>query len=209
MTTPLRPAPDGSDRRPITQADVPALARVLARAFADDPASGWVFRDDARREDLLERAWTLQLESIWLPFGECTTTVDLAGAACWMPPGGWNIPIRNQLALFGPIVRGAGRSTPRALAYLAVTERHHPRSPDHWYLPLLGVDPDLHGRGFGAHLLAPALERCDRDGLPAYLETAKERNLPFYERHGFRVSKQIALPRSGPPLWLMWREPGG
>ena len=32
---------------------------------------------------------------------------------------------------------------------------------------------------------------CDREGLPAYLETGKERNLAFYGRHGFRVVDEI------------------
>jgi hypothetical protein len=51
------------------------------------------------------------------------------------------------------------------------------------------------------------LERCDRDGVPAYLESSKERNVVLYERHGFRVVEQLRLPKDGPPIWRMWREP--
>ena len=50
------------------------------------------------------------------------------------------------------------------------------------------------------------LAQCDRDGTPAYLETARERNVAFYERHGFHVREQLTLS-SGPPVWLMWRDP--
>jgi hypothetical protein len=42
----------------------------------------------------------------------------------------------------------------------------------------------------------------------AYLECSKESNVDFYARHGFAVTERIVLPE-GPPLWLMWREPGG
>jgi hypothetical protein len=52
----------------------------------------------------------------------------------------------------------------------------------------------------------PALELCDRDGVPAYLEASKEDNVPFYARHGFRVTREIKLPR-GPIMYAMWREP--
>ena len=41
------------------------------------------------------------------------------------------------------------------------------------------------------------------------LENSKEENLPFYRGHGFTVTKEIRFARSAPPLWLMWREPGG
>ena len=75
-----------------------------------------------------------------------------------------------------------------------------------WYLPMIGVDPVAQGRGLGSALLGYALAACDRDGLPAYLETSNPRNLALYERHGFRVGKVIQAG-SSPPVWAMLREP--
>jgi len=71
---------------------------------------------------------------------------------------------------------------------------------------VLGTDPASQGRGIGSALLAPVLETCDRDGVGAYLESSKERNLAFYARHGFRMTGEVDLPR-GPRVWLMWRDP--
>ena len=84
-------------------------------------------------------------------------------------------------------------------------ERHHPHDP-HLYLGVLGVDPARQGSGVGSALLVPGLELCDREGLAAYLETGRERNLAFYGRHGFRVTESIRLP-AGPQVWLMRRDP--
>ena len=40
----------------------------------------------------------------------------------------------------------------------------HP-SADHWYLPMIGVDPNAQGRRLGSVLLQHALATCDADGL--------------------------------------------
>jgi len=55
--------------------------------------------------------------------------------------------------------------------------------------------------------MRPVLEHCDADGLPCYLESSKQRNVPFYRRHGFEVVEEVHLPGDGPPIWTMWREP--
>ena len=89
-------------------------------------------------------------------------------------------------------------------AVRAIEERH-PMQP-HYYLSVLGTDPEQQGGGIGSALLAPVLERCDAEGVPAYLESSKESNVGFYAQHGFVLTERIELPE-GPPLWLMWRRP--
>ena len=201
-----RPQPDGSDLRTIQPGDLPELSVALARAFEGNPGMGWTFRSDARRRGRLERGFELYLQRIWMPRGDPFTTEQLAGAACWLPPGGWHLPMAQQLRLLPGIASRAREDTPRLLRFFQIADAKHPREP-HWYLALLGVDPDHQGRGFGSHLMRPVLTRCDREKLPAYLETDTERNVAFYERHGFAVTEKFDLPGGGPPIWLMWREP--
>jgi len=92
------------------------------------------------------------------------------------------------------------------LRLLNLVEGMHPHEP-HWYLATLGTAVELQGQGVGSALMQPVLEHCDAEGLPAYLESSKERNVPFYRRHGFEVVKEVPLPGGGPKLWTMWREP--
>jgi predicted N-acetyltransferase YhbS len=70
------------------------------------------------------------------------------------------------------------------------------------------VVPERQGEGIGARLMAPGLERRDREGAAAYLEATSDRNRALYERHGFRAQGAIPLP-NGPTLWRMWRDPMG
>jgi GNAT superfamily N-acetyltransferase len=58
----------------------------------------------------------------------------------------------------------------------------------------LGVEPHLQGRSL-AQLMAPILERCTANG-PGPPESSKEKNLPLYERNGFRVTEKFQVPNA-------------
>jgi GNAT superfamily N-acetyltransferase len=98
-----------------------------------------------------------------------------------------------------------GSSALRGLRVLEFIEKRHPSEP-HWHLGVLGTDPPAQGRGLGGAVMAPVLDTCDRDGLPAYLESSKDRNVPYYRRFGFEVTEELRYP-GGPTVWAMWREP--
>jgi GNAT superfamily N-acetyltransferase len=103
-------------------------------------------------------------------------------------------------------VRAFGIRIDRALRTIPIVEKAHPAAP-HFHLAVLGTDPDHQGKGLGAAVIAPMLERCDREGVPAYLESSNPRNIPFYARHGFVESDPIPLIDGCPPVTPMWREP--
>lgn len=81
----------------------------------------------------------------------------------------------------------------------------HPHPP-HRYLDASADSSAQQGRGVGAALLGPALADCDARGIGAYLETSKEKNLGFYQKHGFRVRDEVVLSPEC-TVWTMWREP--
>jgi len=194
--------------RRATAADVPALAAALARAFAEDPVAAWAYRYERLRPRALERFQATRLRQL-IPEGEVWTNAELSCAALWAPPQRWRMSLAQVAALVPSFMhpRLIGRVPLVALGWEGL-ERRHPHNPPHWYLAVLGTDPSAQGRGLGSAMLEPVLARCDEDGVGAYLESSKERNIDFYARHGFRVSEEIRLLR-GPPMWKMWREPRG
>ena len=186
--------------------DVPRMAAALADAFADDPAMSWVVPDDGVRRDMTERAFTLFFERLWLEQDECYTTTNGVGAAVWELPDRWKVGAGAQLGLMPRLVSIYRRHTPRLLRSFFKLESGHPADP-HYYLPFVGVVPEWQGRGLGASLLKPVLDRCDAEGMPAYLEASSPRNRVLYERHGFAVTEEFHLGKGSPPLWRMWRDP--
>jgi GNAT superfamily N-acetyltransferase len=195
-----------SEVRRLHPSEAGRAGEALGAAFQDDPVMSWCFPRSDRRAAALGAGFELFLRRVWLEHDHCFTSDELAGAACWLPPGHWHLPVRRQLALTPSLLRlGRGRAA-RFVRLFALAERKHPRPP-HWYLASLGVAPAHQGRGLGSRLMHPILSRCDREGTPAYLEASSPRNRALYDRHGFEVTEELELPAGGPPLWLMWRDP--
>jgi GNAT superfamily N-acetyltransferase len=185
-------------------ADAVRIGAALGPAFFDDPVMRWCIPDDERRRRVLPQFFELYAQT-FLPYGEVYVTADLTGAALWAPPGQPAVDDRDADDFAERMEDILSVDAARTGELEALLDAHHPHDPL-FYLQFLGVEPAQQGHGVGSALMAPVLERCDREGLPAYLDATSARNRILYERHGFRTIAEIA-PASGPPLWQMWRDP--
>jgi len=209
MTTSASPAPPragsvaGAGVRKAAASDLPAVADTLSAAFLDDPFMTWVMPDRQRRRELLPRCFEAVADANH-PYDEIYTTASDAGVAVWIPPG--PPPTDEEMEeLVRWYAEVAEETADRLLCALELMAGQHPADP-HAYLFVLGTRPEWQGRGLGSALLREVLDRCDRDGTPAYLEATSPDNQRLYERHGFVVTGEIPLP-DGPALRPMWREP--
>ncbi|MCX5392251.1 GNAT family N-acetyltransferase [Streptomyces sp. NPDC006482] len=183
-------------------ADAESISRSLARAFGDDPMMRFFFPDDASREHALNRYFSTLFTRQYAHNAVCELTD--AAAAFWVPAEAADKAapdaetIRELMAILGDRAGLFGEAVGASLA-------HTPKEP-HWFLAVIGADPAAQGQGHGAALLRSGLAKADAAGLPVYLESSKEDNLPFYAHFGFTVREELSLPGGGPALWSMWRE---
>ena len=189
--------------RVAARSDLRAVSLVLARAFRGDPVHRWILPG--------ELDWALASDAFFamvmrdmLRHESVFTTEAREGAALWVPPYPKLPTLRERFAMAARWYAALGRRAAVVGRQLARVERAHPLEP-HWYLAVLGTDPRHQRRGVGSALLAPILARCDAERVPAYLESSKPANVPFYERHGFRVVGELAIEH-GPIIWRMLRE---
>jgi GNAT superfamily N-acetyltransferase len=197
------------DVRPLGRRDIRAAAAVLARAFYDDPVTSWMLPDDATRRRALLRGFAPLARHHFLPRAGSEIGVrdgTAAAAALWDPPGQRKPSLVEQL-ITAPTMLWAFRSRVSAsVRVMELMEEHHPEEP-HWYLMLIGSDPNVRGAGFGHALMRSRLDRCDAEGVPAYLENSNPNNEAYYLRFGFEIMGEIRLPDGGPAMWPMWRNP--
>jgi GNAT superfamily N-acetyltransferase len=187
-------------------ADIDSIADALVKAFHDDPVMLHMFRKEAGREKRLRVLFVSESKRA-LTRGALHTTAGgpAQGGAIWMAPNNWKTGGLELLGQIPLLIKMGLSNTTRALGVLGQMEKVHPKEP-HWYLAVLGTATEHQGKGVGSALMAPVLTRCDTEGIPAYLESSKESNVPFYERHGFAVTNEINV-KDGPTLWPMWRDP--
>ncbi len=182
------------------------IGKMLADAFQDDPIWIWLAPDEARRRKHLEAMFAQVIRSRVID-GLSYTTDGLGGAAVWAEPSRWKMTAKENLRSLVPSCRTIGLSQiRRGITALSIIDGFHPREP-HWYLEFLAARVDMRGKGFGSAVLKPMLERCDFEAMPAYLESSKFENVPFYERHGFEVTHEFQIGDDSPSMWAMWREP--
>jgi len=199
----VRPGGPRAARSPV-RADTNSVALTLARAFHDDPLVLHLIPEEQTRPRKLPLLFNV-LFQLALPFGGCDVTEGYESVALWRPPNKWHMPFWQYLTNGLPLLRVFGANALGALATMDVMERVHPHVP-HWYLQTLGTDPAKQGKGYGGILLRHRLRAVDAAGLPAYLESSKESNIPIYASFGFEVTGEIRIP-SGPTLYPMWRKP--
>lgn len=193
-------------RQVCDQADIPRVLDMLCRSFDQDPHINWMLRQDGQRSQAMRALFRLLLDPS--RGGELHVTHELHAAALWFSPAGADAGLSRDLAFFVRYPRIAGWTAAVAKALnLKRLQSLRPNEP-HYYLQLLGVDPGSQRHGLGSRLLLELTTRCDREGVPAYLETSREDNAAFYARQGFQVVARTRLSEAC-TLLSMLRAPHG
>ena len=185
----------------MTPADETYAIDTVVLAFAADPVARWSWPESHQYLTAMPRI-TMAFGGGAFAHNGAHCTDGYAGAALWLPAG-----VHPDEELLGEIVQGTVSTSIRDHVFTVFEQmaKYHPSEP-HWYLPMIGVDPAHQGKGHGAALMTYTLQQCERDHLPAYLESTNPRNISLYRRNGFEALGTIQVGAS-PPLVPMLRQP--
>ncbi|HEU4540963.1 MAG TPA: GNAT family N-acetyltransferase [Jiangellaceae bacterium] len=174
-----------------------SVVETVVSAFAADPAFRYFFPDEATFIDQAA-AFAGYLFDQRVHRGTVWVVENGAAVAMWDGPRTSDGNAANgheQITLDLP-----KPSLERLDRYGAVVYAALPPRP-HWYLGVLATHPGYAGRGWGRLAMTAGLDLAAAAGLPAYLETTKERNIELYRKAGWHVTESTVV--DGLQIWVM------
>jgi ribosomal protein S18 acetylase RimI-like enzyme len=195
----------------LTKSDLARGAELLVDAFWEDPLNLYFIPEGENRRKLFTDYLQFRLRFA-IMYGEVySTSPNFEGIAAWFPPGKSNMTYFRLMRAGGlGLVRVLGTDTisrmNRMASHFAETRKQHLPEP-HWHLFPIAVDPKHQGKGYASALMRPMLDRIQDEGLPCFLETQNENNVPLYEHFGFEVLYEEAVQEIELSTWGMVRSP--
>jgi ribosomal protein S18 acetylase RimI-like enzyme len=190
--------------------ELPAVLDVLARALRDNPMNVGMFGPEpARRFRSVRILYRMILSSLDDPPLVARTGSRIVGVAATAPPetcffyrsrarrfrikiGGREMTVESPAMPWRelPAMLRLGFPALNRAGLMGQCSAVHDPAGRHWHVELVGVEPDLQGRGIGGKLMGAVLRHTDAAGEPAHQETDTPENVRFYGRLGFDVVAQ-------------------
>jgi ribosomal protein S18 acetylase RimI-like enzyme len=194
----------------LQKTDLEPAVRTLVRAFTDYPLNKHYYPDVSQRDRINRDMFSLSFYS-GLRYGEMyTVSPEFEGVAIWYPPESYPLTaVQMQRAVpLSVFIRFAwhGGSRMRGVGDLLDDTQRRLVPEPHWFLSVIGVEPEHQGKGCAGRLIRPMLARLDEAGLPCYLDTLDEKNLSVYRHFGFEVIEEAIIPGTPLILWSMLRK---
>ena len=196
----------------LTKEDIPRAVECLKDAFKDDPLWAEVFKNDPDKDNSLTGFYATPL-LYGIKYGKAySATPEIEGVAVWVP-GKFATMTMWRMFRCGALLYGAkmGKETLQNLSIiskqLGPERKSLMKNKTYQYLMIIGVSGRAQGMGLASKLMDAMKEESEREGIHLYLETEKEENIAFYEKHGFKMLKKIVLKKLQLPMWLMERKP--
>lgn len=168
------------------------VADILSMAFDDNKSVNYVVNQNGNRQERI-RGLMEYSRDVCGAFGQVWISEDAEACALVLHPDKKRSTLNSLLwdAKLAFSVIGLNR-VGQVLSRESKIKSFHPKEPFS-YLWFIGVQPEFQGSGKGSQLLDEIIESSRRDNRPIYLETSVERNLPWYQKHGFEIFNTLDL----------------
>ena len=172
--------------------DKTLLTELLTKSFEENLSVNYVIQQDDKKLKRIRLLMEYSIEMCFL-FGEIWLSNDKKACALILYPHKKRTTLSSVFLDLNLIFRVIGVSGfGKVMSREVLIKKKQPKEKM-VYLWFIGVNPLYQHSGIGSLLLKEVLADAEKKGLPVYLETSTEKNLPWYQRFGFTIYDKLVF----------------
>ena len=174
---------------------------ILSKSFDDNKSVNYIIRKDRKRVQRIKLLMEYSFSVCYL-FGDVFISDNRDACVLLLCPEKKKMTVRSFVLDIKLVFTSLGLLNGfKAIRREAIIRKVHP-STAIYYLWFIGVEPLQQNKGVGRKLLEEVIEEGRSERRTICLETSTLKNIPWYERHGFSVYKELDF---GYKLYCMMR----
>ena len=182
--------------------DKSLIVNILAHSFYENKSVNYIIKQDSKRAQRIKGLMEYSFDMCY-SFGEVYLSDNKKACALILFPDKKKPNLKSVFSDFKLIVTCVGFSKLfKAMKRESKIKKLHPKELM-YYLWFIGVDPNDQNKGIGTALIQEVIAEGLSKQRPVYLETSTLKNIPWYEKFGFKIYNELNL---GYPLFFMKKE---
>jgi len=175
-----------------TRSDKELIVGILTNSFADNKSVNYIIQQDSKRIERIKSLMEYSFE-VCLMFGEVFISADKKGCALILFPDKKKTTVNSLLLDLKLLLKSTGlQNAIKAMKREEAIQKLHPDGLL-YYLWFIGVDNSEQNKGIGSALLQEVITQATLQKRLVILETSTEKNIPWYEKHGFKMYNKLNL----------------
>ncbi len=182
--------------------DKDRIVDILARSFDDNKSVNYIVKQDKKRAVRMRKLMEYSFDICYL-FGDVFLSEDKKGCALIVMPDKKKSTLKSIFLDIKLVASVIGLTNViKAMSRESRINKLHPKE-HFYYLWFIGVDPAEQSKGIGTALLNGIINEAKKENRPIYLETSTLKNIPWYEKFGFKIYNKLDF---GYELFCMKKE---
>jgi ribosomal protein S18 acetylase RimI-like enzyme len=168
------------------------IVDILSRSFNDNKSINYIIRQGTRRLESIKGLMAYSFE-MCKAFGQVFLTEDKKGCALILLPEQKKVNLRSILWDVKLISCCIGVSNLKRVIQREGKIKSLQPVGKLCYLWFIGVQPEEQNKGIGGALLTEVIHHAEQQNRTLCLETSTEKNLPWYQKFGFKIYNELDL----------------
>ena len=182
--------------------DKDLVVDILSKSFDDNKSVNYIVKQDGKRKQRLRSLMEYSFD-VCHAFGDVFLSEDRRGCALILLPDKKKMTLKSILWDVKLITNCIGiADISKAMGRESKIKKLQPKAKM-YYLWFIGVDPSEQSKGIGGNLLEGVIKKAELLNRPVCLETSTVKNIPWYEKFGFKIYNELDL---GYRLYFLKRE---